>query len=456
MAMDDRKPMLVGVGAVSDPEATSAIELLWTAVAQAFGDAGASGLAARTGLVAVPRGTWSDGNPGGEIATRLGATARTLIAEIGITQQALLAHACTAIARGDVDVVVVAGMEVKHSERLGTTAPPLVGSEPDEIWRPVGDILTRTEIERELAVPAHEYALIERALGPTDPAALWAAFASVAAGNPDAWDRSAPSANAIASERMMAEPYTRLLCSQWNVNQAAAVVLASAETARAAGVAPDRCVFPIAAAGSDLMVPLPQRDELAGWPAFECCVDALPVGIDEVAFIDLYSCFPSAVQVQARALGLSLNDARGLTVTGGMTFAGGPLNSYVLHALVTLARRLRDEPSAIGLSTSVSGMLTKPGVGLWSATPPATPFVAHDLTDAAGAATATRPLAPDSVGPATIASATRLHDRNGARASVAVLDLPNGARTVATGAADEVIDAGAEVLLRSPGAYVGG
>jgi len=253
---------------------------------------------------------------------------------------------------------------------------------------------------------------------------------------------------------MIAEPYTRLLCSQWNVNQSAAVVLAAADAARSAGVPRDRCVFPIAAAGSDLMVPLPLRDDIARWPAFECCIDALALDIDDVAHIDLYSCFPSAVQVQARALGLALDDRRGLTVTGGMTFAGGPLNSYVLHALATLARRLRADPDAIGLSTSVSGMLTKPGVGLWSATPPSSAFVAHDVTDAARVTTPTRPLDPDAVGSATIAVATRLHDRNGPRATVAVLDLPNGARTVATSAADAVIDGGVEVLVTTPGAYV--
>ena len=455
MTMDGRTPTLVGVGAVTDPDATSTIELLWQAVEAAVADAGGSAIGARVGLVAMPNGTWLDANPAGVVAARLGASATTLVAEIGITQQALLSRACTAIASGDLDAVVVAGVELKHSERLGVAAPPQVDGAPDELWRPTGDILTRTEIERELAVPAHEYAIIERALGDTDPAALWATFGRVAAANADAWDRSAPSARDIASVRMIAEPYTRLLCSQWNVNQAAALLLASWDVAQSVGVARDRCVFPIAAAGSDVMVPLPQRADIARWPAFERCIEALPIGIEDVAHVDLYSCFPSAVQVQARALGLALDDGRGLTVTGGMTFAGGPLNSYVLHAMVTLARLLRDAPAAIGLSTSVSGMLTKPGVGLWSATPPPTPFVAHDCTAAARESTETRSLDPDAVGGATIVSATRLHDRDGARATVAVLDLPSGARTVATGASDEVVDAGAEVHLRAPGTYVG-
>ncbi len=81
--------------------------------------------------------------------------------------------------------------------------------------------------------------------------------------------------------------------------------------------------------------------------------------------------------MQARELGLALDDPRGLTVTGGMTFAGGPLNNYVLQAMVALTDLLRADPSAIGLSTSVSGMLTKQGLGLWSATPPTEPIPQH-------------------------------------------------------------------------------
>jgi acetyl-CoA C-acetyltransferase len=157
--------------------------------------------------------------------------------------------------------------------------------------------------------------------------------------------------------------------------------------------------------------------------------------------------------VQAREIGLSLDDGRGLTVTGGMTFAGGPLNSYVLHAVVTLARQLREEPTALGLSTSVSGMLTKPGAGLWSATPPAAAFQHDDVTEAARMVTGTKPLAPDATGPGSIAGATVLHGADGPRATVAIVDLPDGSRTVAVGAVGAPVDAGDPVTLVAPGAY---
>jgi acetyl-CoA C-acetyltransferase len=242
------------------------------------------------------------------------------------------------------------------------------------------------------------------------------------------------------------------LCSQWNVDQAAALVLTSVAVADAAGVPRDHWVFPVASAGSDLMVPLPMRAELARWPAFARCIEALPVGVDYIAHLDLYSCFPSAVQVEALELGIAL-DSRPLTVTGGMTFAGGPLNSYVLHALVTLARRLRDDPAALGLSTSVSGMLTKPGVGLWSATPPTDPYQHFDVTDAARATTDVRSLVPEAIGDGTIAGATVLHGADGPRAAVAIIDLPGGNRAVAVGAPDAPTALGVDVNLHAPGEY---
>ena len=63
------------------------------------------------------------------------------------------------------------------------------------------------------------------------------------------------------------------------------------------------------------------------------------VGIDDIALVDLYSCFPSAVQLGAAALGL---DARPPAHrTGGLPFAGGPWNNYVMHAIATVVDDLR-------------------------------------------------------------------------------------------------------------------
>ena len=42
-------------------------------------------------------------------------------------------------------------------------------------------------------------------------------------------------------------------------------------------------------------------------------------------------------------------EERDLTVTGGMTFAGGPWNNYVTHGVATMVGVLREDPGDLGL-----------------------------------------------------------------------------------------------------------
>ncbi len=262
----------------------------------------------------------------------------------------------------------------------------------------------------------------------------------MAATNPEAWDRSAPGADEIAvasaDNRMIASPYTKRLCSQWNVDQGAALLLTSVGAAERAGVPRERWVFPVAAAGSQAMIPLPCRASIERSPATalvgECVLELADVGLGGVAHLDIYSCFPAAVQVQARELDLPIAGSldRPLTVTGGMTFAGGPLNSYVLHSTAAMADALRADPGSRGLVTSVSGMLTKPGMALWS-TEPGPGFRIGDVTDQALAATETRPLDADATGDGRVVAHTVVHDRGVPARLVALVELVDGRRTVA-------------------------
>ena len=489
MATDPRAPVVVGVGAVTQHASTAAdgldaFELMAAAAERAGEDAGAGRILGAIDLVLAPRGIWTLRDPGRAVARRFGSDPRSVVAEIGVLQQTLLTRAARAIADGDADVVLVCGTEAKHrsllaaKEGIELADPDPSTADPDEVLLPVGEIITRTEIERELAVPAHQYASIESAIAHAEGrspveqrdhvAALWARFAAVAAANPDAWDRSSPSAAVIGTpgpgNRAIATPYTKLLCSQWNVDQAAAIVLASAETADALGVARDRRVFAHAAAESNQMVPLPLRAEMQRWPAFEAVVEALGLtgpGADVPSIVDLYSCFPAAVQVQARALGLSLDAP--LTVSGGMTFGGGPLNHAALQATVPLVHRLREEPDERGLLTAVSGMITKPGASLWSGTPaPHGGFRDVDVTAVAVARTAVLELDPDAVGPATVAAHTIVYDGGEPARAVAILGVGTRRTIARSDDADVVTDmtttdwVGRDVRIVGPGAFTAG
>ena len=157
------------------------------------------------------------------------------------------------------------------------------------------------------------------------------------------------------------------------------------------------------------------------------------VGVDDIDEIDLYSCFPSAVQIAAAELGLALDDVdRPLTVTRGLGFAGGPGNNYVSHSIATMADRLRRHPGSIGLVTGLGWYVTKHAVGLWSTTPPDRGF-AHDNPQAEVDALPQRTPAADFTGEATVETYTVLHGRSGEpeRAIVALL-TPEGARAWGT------------------------
>jgi acetyl-CoA C-acetyltransferase len=287
--------------------------------------------------------------------------------------------------------------------------------------------------------------LIESALGAAEGltiadhrreiAELWARFNDVARTNPEA---AFPTPRDVASllrldadNRPLAFPYGKWHVSQWTVDQAAALLLCSAATAERFGVPRDRWVFPLVGVDSSLSVPLVRRRDLDRWPAMEvlgrAASDRIGRPLAECDHVEVYSCFPSAVRVQQRALGLPTDGTP--TITGGMTFAGGPFNSFVLQATVAMVRRLREQPG-LGTVTTVSGLLTKPGLAVWSTEPDGDQPLLGDLANHATAATDTVQSVPHHEGEATIASSTVTYDGAEPRQLIAVVDTPSGARAI--------------------------
>ena len=162
----------------------------------------------------------------------------------------------------------------------------------------------------------------------------------------------------------------------------------------------------------------------------------LGVPLRDLMLAEVYSCFPAAVRVQQRELGLDPSGTP--TLSGGMAFAGGPFNHYVLQSLVTLGRRLRDEPDELGLVTTVSGMLSKPGLAVWAASPPREVALLADLAQEAIAATEVLPVVdvpPAEERGATVASYTVTYGGDDGLEPVRtaiVAELDDGVRTAAT------------------------
>jgi acetyl-CoA C-acetyltransferase len=464
-SLDPRLPVLVGLGAASEP--APVVDLMVEAVTAAASDAGGGGGGGRGGTgflagldcIAVPQGSWSLTDPARTVARRVGAPrARTLLCEVGVSQQEVINHALAAVAAGRADTVVVVGAEARAWERDG-------GVEPDEGQaRPPDEVLTRppdfvapVEIAAGMVwPPVQQYALIENALAAAlslppdrqrdDIATLWARYNVVARQNPEAAFPQARDAAEIATpgphNRPLSYPYNRWHSSQWTVDQATALLICSAERARAAGVPAERWLFPHVALHSSEAVTLTARRRLEAWPAMgvlgRAAAHHIGRPLREIPLAEVYSCFPAAVRVQQRELGL--DPAGTPTLSGGMAFAGGPFNHFVLQSLRLLGGRLRAEPDASGLVTTVSGMLSKPGLAVWSATPVPTstqPLLA-DLAAEAIAATDVVPVVqtpPATPTAATVVSFTVTYGGEEGYdpvRAVVVADLPDGVRTVAT------------------------
>jgi acetyl-CoA C-acetyltransferase len=386
---ESRLPVVAGVGQLranrerSTAGAREPLELVADALAAAERDAGVRGLlAAADSVYAVRIASWAYADLASTVAARVGARPRTCIDTVlgGHLPVRLLDEAAARIEAGESDVALVVGGEAQAS----VTALGKAGVDPvaDLGWSaaPGGppafdpDVLGSPAMQASgLFVPARVYPLYENRLqadlGLTPEEAhawsarLYADLSRVAATQPAAWNREPQTPEQIATvgpgNRMVCEPYPVSLNAMPHVDQAAAVVVTSLAVARARGVPESRLVHVWGGAGvDDVPDPLQRvgfsRSEALG-QALDRCLDQASVGIGHVDHIDVYSCFPVVPKLASLHLGLDRTAV--LSVAGGHSSFGGPLNSYSLHAIATMALRLR-EGAALGLVHANGGYLT--------------------------------------------------------------------------------------------------
>ena len=316
----------------------------------------------------------------------------------GNNPQSLVNATALAIGRGELDVAVLVGADCVYTQaatRRDADRPLLPWTvQPPTTLRPTvfgSDRrgTTDAEEERGLDLPIHVFPLFENALRaragryPRRPPRpdRGAVVRVLGRGGLQSLrlDPPGPDAEEITevseANRMIAYPYTKLLTANMQVDQGAALLVCSVAAARAAGVAEDRWVFPRAGADADDHWFLSHRLDFHSSPAIRLAgSSALTLAgttVDDVAHVDLYSCFPSVVQIAAEELGLPDDDAsRPLTVTGGLTFGGGPGNNYGTHAVASMVGALRADPGSLGLVTGLGWYVTKHSVGIYGTEPP--------------------------------------------------------------------------------------
>ncbi|WP_420446843.1 acetyl-CoA acetyltransferase [Candidatus Poriferisodalis sp.] len=453
-----RTPVLVGAGQfIQRPEnpveALEPVAMMGEALANAAQDAGAPGLPARASHTWVIKGAWPYPDPAALLNQRFGAAGKTgLSTDGGNTPQSLVNLACNRIAAGEADVVLIAGAEGIWSRRRARRADQRIpytdqtGAVPGEVLGRDVIMNNKVEVERGFRDPINLYPVFESAFrasrgetmeGHRDRvAAMWEKFNQAAVANPYSWIRTPMTAEEIRNpsptNRFVGFPYTKSMNSNWDLDLAAALIVCSAEAATAAGVPTDRWLFPHAGTDARDTDYVSNRGDLHSSPAIRVAgrrvMELAGVGVDDIDHVDLYSCFPSAVQISATELGLGLD--RDLTLTGGLTFAGGPLNNYVTHSIATMAGVLRDNPGTFGLCSANGGYLTKHAFGIYSTEPPADGFRHQNCQDEIDRFPSVE-LDANYTGSATVEAYTVMHGRTGPtgvgpEVALAAVRTPNG------------------------------
>ena len=450
--IDPRTPCLIGVAqeTVRPPEGPAPEPLeSWERVARAAAeDAGAPSLLADLDSVQVVYcHSWPYDDPVGRLVERLGADPKhRLYSGIGgTTPQVLLNDAATSILNGDASMVLVVGAEALATKRALKKAgerPAWSHRDPEKKPFPFEAIPHASEIAHEVFQAYLTFALFDvarrarlgmssadysRAIGET-----LAPMTKVAAANPHAWfpvERTAEELmTPMPDNRLVASPYTKHAVSIIDVEMAAAVVLASHERADSLGVPAERRVYLRGwSYATDPWVVAERADLSRSVAMREVSRAALAMAgltVDDIGHLDLYSCFASSLHFACDALGIEPSDPRGLTVTGGLPFAGGPASNYMLHSVAAMAEVLRADPGSAGLVSGVGMHMTKHAYAVYSTTPGT---VAP--SDKLKVAQPRSDVVESYAGPATVATYSVVHGRDGAPEwGLLVIDLPAGGR----------------------------
>ena len=458
MAIDPRSPCIIGVaqrtvhpGTGPSPEP---LELWREVTVRAALDAHAKRevLAEADSLQIVYCMAWSYDSPVDRLADALGIGPKhRLYSGIGgTTPQVLVDDAAEAIIRGEMDLAVITGAEALETKRQAKKAgervqwsykaenpPPFPFEAPFhpaetahnvfQAWLtfPVFDIARRAR----LGVAPDAYR--------QDIAKLLAPMSQVAAQNYYAWFPKSRSVGelreATPENRMVGYPYTKYEISVMDVDMAATVIVASHAKADELGVPMERRVYLRGWCYATDPVYLAEHRDLFRSPAmvaasaeaFRCAGTA----IDNVAHIALYSCFASSVHLACDALGIKADDPRGLTVTGGLPFAGGAGSNYMLHSVAAMADVLRADPGSQGVVSGVGMHMTKHCYAVYSTTPGDVIVPDQKAVQASLDVRGPEPITDVHAGPVTIASYTVAHGRDGAPEwGLVIGDLADGSR----------------------------
>ncbi|MET0701409.1 MAG: acetyl-CoA synthetase [Mycobacterium sp.] len=415
--------------------------------------------------------SWPYDDPVGRLATALGAAPRhRLYSGIGgTTPQDLINKTAVAMHRGELDLAVICSAEalatVRAAKKAGERLPwnhrkaspfPWEPPHPSEInhdvlqaWEtfPLWDTARRARLGASLPSDA------------ADAATMMSAMSRVAARNRYAWHPTELDAAAIGTvtpdNRYVGWPYTKREVAVMDVDMSAALLVATREKADALGVPEERRVYLSGWAYAEDPASIAERAQMWRSAAMEVtgrhALARAGVDLDDIDSFDLYSCFPSSLRLACDALGLAIDDPRGLTNTGGLPYAGGPASGYLMHAIAAAYDELTLSPGRT-LITGVGMHMAKHVAAVWSSTPGSAagcaPPDAVALQSEVDADQLRQHVLTQWSGPATVCAYTVAHGRDGAPTQgLMVLDTADGRALARVHDADLLIDAETRELV---------
>lgn len=472
----NRTPILIGCGQITQREpdpniALGPMDLTALAARQAAEDAGGGDalLSALDSIVVIR--SFSDtswrfaspfggpANPPKSLANRIGNTAAKRLIYThpgGNMPQWCLNRLGEMVVAGDVDAALVCGGEALATQRNARRAKVDLdwaedaGGKPEQ-WGVATRGWNDNEERHRMAGAIFAYPLFENALRgqagrsvPEHLAAmgrLFAGFSETASQNPLADRQQRFSAQQISTvgpdNPFIGFPYTKLMNANAFIDQAASVIMTSVAKAKELGIPEERWVYLHGCADAHDHWYISDRHNFHSSPAMGIVAqEALGMAEMDISTIDrfdLYSCFPSAVQIACQEMGLEEDDPRGLTVTGGLPYFGGPGNNYVTHSIAEIMNDVRKAPGSRGMVTANGNYVTKQSVGIYSTDPTTRTFAPKDpalyqqaINDHKGP-----DVAEVADGPAQVETYTVMHDRDGPSYAILFGRLADGRRFIA-------------------------
>lgn len=479
-----RTPILIGCGQVTqrepDPDiALGPMDLTAVAVRQAAEDAGGGGaLLSALDTIVVIR-SFSDtswrfaspfggpSNPPKSVASRIGnsrAKRHIYTHPGGNMPQWCINRLGEKISAGEVDAALICGGEALATQRNAKRAKINLdwnedaGGKPEQ-WGVATRGWNNNEERHRMAGAIFSYPLFENAirghLGRSVPehlvamGTLFASFSQVASHNTLADRQQAYSAEQISTvgkdNPFIGFPYTKLMNANAFIDQASSIILTSIAKARELGIAEDRWVYLHGCADAYDHWYISDRHNFHSSPAMrvvaEEALEMANIDISTIDKFDLYSCFPSAVEIACQEMGIGEDDPRGLTVTGGLPYFGGPGNNYVTHSIAEMMNKVRNAPGSRGMITANGNYVTKQSVGIYSTDPTTQSFAPKDpavyqqaINDHKGPK-----VVEVADGLAHVETYTVMHDREGPSYAILFGRLQDGRRFIANTPEDPIL-----------------